>query len=38
MDKDYVLGLLIELLRVDKLIGFYQDDENNDDKVVWYRC
>ena len=38
MDKDYVLGLLIELLKVDKLVGYYPDDEDNDDNIEWYRC
>ena len=38
MDKDYVLGLLIELLKVDKLVGYYPDDEVNDDNIEWYRC
>jgi hypothetical protein len=37
LDKDYVLELLIELAKVDRLIGYYEGLEENDDLVVWYR-
>lgn len=37
MDKDYVLDLLVELLKVDKLVGCFPGKEENDDYVEWYK-
>lgn len=37
MDKEYVLGLLIELMKVDELIGCFLGQDENDDNVEWYK-
>ena len=37
MNKDYAFDLLVELLRVDKLIGYYPGRDDSDDTVEWYK-
>lgn len=37
MDKEYVYRLLVELLKVDKLVGCFPGKEENDDYIEWYK-
>lgn len=37
LDKEYILQLLIELERVDKLVEYFADFDENDYEVKWHR-
>ena len=37
MDKEYILGLLFELNKVDGLISFTYGDDWEEDNVLWFK-